>query len=133
MTTQSRGPEDVIDAYAAAWVAGTPEVAWAFYADDIVMRLPGRGTLAGEHRGRPAVIGAIAALLARTDGTPVTVEVVDRLTSSNRVALVLREVAQRGDRVLDLRRVNLYEVVDGMIVAIDVFEADQYEVDEFFA
>lgn len=132
MTTRSDRPEEVIDAYAAAWAAGTPEVAWAFYADDVVMRLPGRGALAGEHRGRPAVIDAISALLARTDSTPVRVEVIDRLTSSNRVALVLREVAQRGDRVLDLRRVNLYEVVDGTIVAIDVFEADQYEVDEFF-
>lgn len=130
--TPPGSPEAVIDAYAAGWAAGTPEVAWAFYADDVVMRLPGRSALAGEHRGRSAVIEAISALLARTDGTPVTVEVIDRLASSNRVALVLREVAQRGDAVLDLRRVNVYEVIDAKIVAIDVFEAHQYEVDEFF-
>jgi hypothetical protein len=131
----TRRPDDpgaVLDAYAAAWAAGTPEAAWAFYADDVVMRLPGRGPLAGEHRGRPAVIAAISTLLARTDGTPVTVEVLDRLTSANRVALVLREVARRGGTELDLRRVNVYEVAAGEIVAIEVFEAHQYEVDEFF-
>lgn len=88
MSTPFRRPQDVIDAYAAAWVAGTPEAAWDFYRDDVVMRLPGRGPLAGEHRGRSAVIVVITALLARTDGAR---------------------------------------------VAIDVFEADQYAVDEFFA
>lgn len=123
----------VVTAYAAAWAAGTPEVAWSFYADDVVMRLPGRGPLAGEHRGRVAVVEAISALLARTDGQPVTIEVVDQLTSANRVTLVLREVVSRGAILLDLRRVNLYEVLDGKISAIDVFEGDQYEVDEFFA
>lgn len=74
----------------------------------------------------------IASLLARTDGQPVSVEVLDQLTSANRVALVLREVVSRGDASLDLRRVNVYEVVDGKITRIDVFEANQYEVDEFF-
>ena len=121
-----------MNAYAAAWAAGTPEVAWSFYADDVMMRLPGRGSLAGEHRGRAAVVEVITALLARTDGQPVSVEVLDQLTSANRVALVLREVVSRGDASLDLRRVNVYEVVDGKITRIDVFEANQYEVDEFF-
>jgi hypothetical protein len=48
------------------------------------------------------------------------------------VALVLREVVQRGDERLELRRVNLYRVIDSKIAAIDIFEANQYDVDEFF-
>jgi hypothetical protein len=43
---------EVMAEYAAAWEGGDPERAWSFYADDVVMRLPGRGALAGEHRGR---------------------------------------------------------------------------------
>ena len=46
--------------------------------------------------------------------------------------MVLREVALRGDERLELRRVNVYRVVDGKIRDIDIFEADQYDVDEFF-
>jgi hypothetical protein len=67
-------------AYAAAWEGGDPERAWSFYADDVVMRLPGRGSLAGEHRGRTAVIAAIQALLARTGDSSVQVDVLDRLS-----------------------------------------------------
>ena len=124
--------DEVMREYAAAWGRGDPEAAFAFYADDVVMRLPGRGSLAGEHEGKPAVIAAINALLARTDDTPVEVEVVDRLTSETRVAMVLREVALRDDERLELRRANVYRVVEGRIREIDIFEADQYDVDEFF-
>jgi ketosteroid isomerase-like protein len=125
-------PDEVMAAYGAAWERGDPEAAWAFYADDVVMRLPGRGSLAGEHVGRDAVIAAIQALLARTSDTAAEVEVLDRLTSGDRVALVLREAAQRGADRLELRRVNVYRIAEQRIAEIDVYEADQYEVDEFF-
>ena len=122
----------VLDAYAAAWGRGDPEAAFEYYADDVVMHLPGRGSLAGHHRGREAVIAAITALLRRTDGLPVEVEVIDRLVSPDRVALLLREAASRGSEELDLRRVNVYRVAGGKITDIEIFEADQYDVDEFF-
>jgi ketosteroid isomerase-like protein len=125
-------PEDVLAAYGAAWAEGDPERAWSFYADDVVMRLPGRGRLSGAHVGREAVIAAIEALLARTGSSSAEVEVVDRLASADRVALVVREVVTRGDERLEIRRVNTYRVLDGKITEIDIFEADQYEVDEFF-
>jgi ketosteroid isomerase-like protein len=126
------GADDVMQQYAAAWGRGDSEAAFTSFADGVVMRLPGRGALAGIYEGKSAVIAAIRGLLARTDGIPVTVEVLDRLVSDTSVALQLREVATRGDEVLDLRRVNVYGVRDGKIVAIDIYEADQYEVDEFF-
>jgi ketosteroid isomerase-like protein len=110
--------DEVMQEYGAAWGRGDPAGAFAFYADDVVMHLPGRSALAGEHRGKAAVVDAILALLARTDGLPVTV--------------VLREVATRGDATLELRRVNVYRIRDGKITDIDIFEADQYEVDAFF-
>ena len=122
----------MLTAYADAWARGEPEQAWAYYADDVRMRLPGRGNLAGAYAGRDAVIGAIQALLDRTDGTPVKVEVIDRLVSPTRIAMVLREVVTRVDEQLELRRVNVYEVRDDHIASIDIFEADQYDVDEFF-
>lgn len=128
----SMGPDEVIAAYSAAWERGEPEAAWAFYADDVVMRLPGRGSLAGAHVGRDAVIAAIRALLDRTSTASAEVDVLDRLVSADRVALVLREAAIRGDEHLELRRVNVYRVVGDKIVEIDIFEANQYEVDQFF-
>jgi hypothetical protein len=78
------------------------------------------------------VIAAIQALLARTGDASVEVEVLDRLFSGDRVAMVLREATVRGSQRLQLRRVNLYRVAGGKIVDIDIYEANQYEVDEFF-
>lgn len=123
---------EVVAAYAAAWERGDPEAAWEFYADHVVMHLPGRGSLAGAHEGRDAVVAAIQALLARTSTLSAEVEVLDRLVSGERVALVLREAVVRGDEWLELHRVNVYRVEFGKITEIDVFEADQYDVDEFF-
>lgn len=42
--------------YADAAGAGDFETAFGFYADDIVFRIPGRSSLAGERRGREAAI-----------------------------------------------------------------------------
>lgn len=123
---------EVMTAYAAAWERGDPEGAWMFYADDIVMHLPGRGSLAGDQRGRSAVIAAIQALLARTSDSSVEVEVLDQLASGDRVAMLVREAVVRGEARLELRRVNVYRVEEGKIVDIDIYEAHQYEVDEFF-
>jgi uncharacterized protein (TIGR02246 family) len=94
--------DEVVQQYAAAWGRGDPEAAFQLYADDVVMRLPGRSDLAGVHQGIAAVVAAIKALLARTDGTAVEVEVVDRMRSDTEVALVLREVVQRDDERLEL-------------------------------
>jgi hypothetical protein len=33
---------EVLAQYAAAWERGEPEAAYEWYADDVVMRLPGR-------------------------------------------------------------------------------------------
>jgi hypothetical protein len=78
------------------------------------------------------VIAAIQALLARTSDLSAEVEVIDRLTSGDRVALVLREAVSRSDASLELYRVNMYRVVNSRIAQIDIYEANQYEVDEFF-
>jgi ketosteroid isomerase-like protein len=124
--------DEVMTAYAAAWERGDPQGAWEFYAENVVMRLPGRGSLAGTHSGRAAVITAIQALLARTSDLAAEVEVLDRFVSADRVALLVREAVSRGHERLELRRVALYRVRGDRIVDIDIFEADQYEVDEFF-
>jgi hypothetical protein len=123
---------EVMTEYAAAWERDEPEAAFAWYADDVVMRLPGRSSEAGVHEGKPAVVAAITALLDRTADHSAEVDVLDRLTSSSRVALLLREAVTRGPDRLELRRVNVYTVRGDRIVEIDIFEANQYEVDAFF-
>ena len=82
-TPPAASADEIVAEYAAAWGRGAPEEAWAYYADDVVMRLPGRSALAGVHQGRAAVVAALDAFLARTGGAPPEVHVVDRLVSGS--------------------------------------------------
>jgi hypothetical protein len=85
----------------------------------------------GRYDQNPSLAAGSASTI-RTGDVSVDVEVPDRLVSGDRVALVLREAVVRGDEWLELRRVNVYRVEAGKIAEIDIYEANQYEVDAFF-
>jgi hypothetical protein len=97
------------------------------------LHVPGRSSLAGEHRGRTAAEGYLRAALARAHGTDVTVELVDRLASEERVALIVRERFSRPEGAVEIRRANVYRLRGDRIAEVWIFEANQYEVDELFA
>ena len=48
---------DVMRRYLEAVQRGDWETGFGFFADDIVLHVPGRSSLAGEHSGRPAAEG----------------------------------------------------------------------------
>jgi ketosteroid isomerase-like protein len=124
---------DVMRRYLAAVQRGDWAAGFGFFADDVVLHVPGRSSLAGEHRGREAVEGCLRAALDRAHGAQVEVELVDMLASEERVALVVRERFGRPDGAVEIRRANLYRLRGQQIVEVQIFEANQYEVDELFA
>jgi hypothetical protein len=128
----SPGAGAVIRPYLDAAGAGDWETAFGLYADDIVLRVPGRSRFAGEHRGRAAAIEYIETARALAHAGGVTLELIDLLESHDRVALLLRETFRLEDRDLVIRRANVYRVRDGRIAEIWIFEGDQYEVDALF-
>jgi uncharacterized protein len=124
---------DVMRRYLEAVRRGDWETGFGFFADDLVLHVPGRSSLAGEHRGRPAAEGYLQAALARSHGAEVEVELVDMLTSEEQVALIVRERFSRRGGTVEIRRANLYRLRGDRITEIWIFEANQYEVDELFA
>ena len=59
MTHDHHRPEDpgaVMRAYLVAARSGDWQRAFAFFADDITLRIPGRSRYAGGHRGRKAAV-----------------------------------------------------------------------------
>ena len=124
---------DVMRRYVAAVRRGDWETGFRFFADDIVLHVPGRSSLAGEHRGRAAAEGYLHAALARSHGAEVEVELVDMLASEEQVALIVRERFSRPGGAVEIRRANLYRLRGDQIVEVWIFEANQYEVDELFA
>lgn len=125
------GAREVIGGYLAAMERGDREAAVAFYADDVVMHVPGRSAFAGARRGREAVLAYLRAAVELAEGG-VEVELVDVLAGDgDRVALLLRErlLGARGELVL--RRANVYTVRNNRIAEIRIFEHDQYAVDAY--
>ncbi|MEU6740181.1 nuclear transport factor 2 family protein [Streptosporangium sandarakinum] len=101
-------------------------------ADDVVFHVPGRGALAGDHRGKEEVIGYLRRLGEVTKGA-LRFEPEAFLADDDRVAAILRVVGERGGRVLDERGVHVFRVADGRITERWSFPQDSYAVDEFLA
>jgi ketosteroid isomerase-like protein len=113
--------------------AGDWERAFRFFADDVVIHIPGRSPLAGEVRGREAVRRYIEAARALSEGHNVEVEPIDMLASEERVAVLVRERFHRPGGDVEIRRANVYRIEDEHIVEVWIFEHDQYAVDELMA
>jgi ketosteroid isomerase-like protein len=127
------GALEVMRRYLQAAQRGDWETGFGYFADDIVLHVPGRSSLAGEHRGRDAAKAYLDTALARSHGAEVEVELIDMLASEDRIALIVRERFQRPSGAVEIRRANLYRLHGDQIVEIWIFEANQYEVDELFA
>ena len=119
---------DLITTYLTAARSGDWATAYGFFADDLRIRIPGRSEWAGERVGKQHAIEYIDTAIDRHAGK-VEVELVDMLASDERVVLIVRERFLGGTPV-EILRANAYTVRDGRIVAIDIFEGDQYAVDE---
>jgi hypothetical protein len=118
--------------YLDAAQRGDWETGSSYFADDIVVHAPGRSPLAGEHRGRDAALAFIDAARARSHDGGVEVELIDMLTSDERVALIVRERFHGPEGAVEIRRANVYRLRGEQIVEIWIFEHDQYAVDALF-
>jgi uncharacterized protein len=119
--------------YIACAHSGDFEGAYAFFAPDVALRIPGASVMAGESRGRQVAIDYIEHARALSHGDDVEVHVIDMLAGRERVALLVRERFHRPYGPVDIHRANVYTVRDGQIVEIWIFEGDQYAVDALLA
>ena len=122
-------PRELITEYLAAARSDDWAAAFGFYADDIVMHVPGRSSLAGERRGKAAAIDYIQTARNRYREGGIELELIDMLAGDERVVLLVRERFHGDGPPVEIRRANVYRVRDDAIVEITIFEADQYTVD----
>jgi hypothetical protein len=102
-------------------------------AENAVWHVPGRSRLAGEHRGRAAVLAYFNGLLQRTAGT-FRAEIIDVFATEMRAVAWARATGQRGPGMS-------YDGLFCLVVAIDDYQlvegwlmhADTYAFDEFLA
>jgi ketosteroid isomerase-like protein len=115
--------------YLAAAKRGDWDTAFGYFADDIVIHIPGRSPLAGDRYGKDAAIGYIQAIRNHYRDGEIELELIDMLASDERVALLVRERLHGDGPPVEIRRANVYRVQGDAIVELSIFEADQYTVD----
>jgi uncharacterized protein len=121
-------PLELMTDYIAAARRGDWDTALGYFADDIVFHIPGRSSFAGERRGKEAARDYIETIREHHRGE-IEVELIDMLTSDERVVLLVRERFLGDGDPVEIRRANVYRVHGDEIVEISIFEADQYAVD----
>lgn len=119
--------------YSAALSAGKAADALPFYAEDLVLHVPGRSPHAGTFHGQEAVLAYYTRIFRDTDGQFQPLGVDDILASDSHAACLVRWRVERDGRTLEIDRVVIYRIVDGLIAEIWVRDWDQYAYDELFA
>jgi ketosteroid isomerase-like protein len=123
-------PDDLMTDYVAAAKRGDWDTAFGYFADDLLITIPGCSEFAGQRRGKAHAVGYIQKVRDRYRDGKIELELIDMLVSDERVALMVRERFRDGDgQPVEIRRANVYRVKDGKVVEVSIFEADQYVVD----
>ena len=115
--------------YLAAAKRGDWDTAFGYFAEDIVFHIPGRSSLAGDRHGNDAAREYIQTIRDHYRHGEIELELIDMLTSDERVVLLVRERFLGDGEPVEIRRANVYRVQGDEIVEISIFEADQYKVD----
>jgi ketosteroid isomerase-like protein len=100
-------------------------------AEDVVWHEPGRSSLAGHYKGPEAVLGFLAQLKALSDST-FKIEVLDVLSEPERAVVLQRETATRNGKAMDLITAVEFEIHNGKVTEVTVYQADTYQFDEFW-
>ncbi len=104
----------------------------ALFHDDVTWTVPGRGAMAGAHRGRDEVFRFLGRLATETDRTYRS-ELIDVLASPDRAAALYRARGERHGKTLDLEQVLLLDIAAGVITRVVALPSDPIAFEAFWA
>jgi ketosteroid isomerase-like protein len=117
-----------LERYAAAWASGDLAGIIACYHDDFTLHYFGRNALSGDHAGKAAALKALAEFSRRTSRRLIKVESI--LAGPDLGALRAREIIKHRGEEIEIERVFLYTVQDGLLRECWLYDQDQRLVDD---
>ncbi|HUF54229.1 MAG TPA: nuclear transport factor 2 family protein [Dehalococcoidia bacterium] len=118
-------------AYADAWVKGDIAAVFALYHDDFTLHYFGESPLAGDHVGKAAAVATLGKVQQITNRK--VVEVHDIMAGEDHSAILVHEHWDQGGRTLDVRRLLVFHLRDGMLFECWLYDDDQRAVDKFWS
>ncbi len=124
--------EDLVKAGFAAYARGDlATLQQDIFSPNIVWHFPGRSTFAGDHVGAAGVAAYFGRLAEHSGGTH-RVELHDVIVGDNHVVALHTTRAERGDKKLEIRAVQVFSVADGRVIEAWTHHSDLYAFDEFW-
>jgi uncharacterized protein (TIGR02246 family) len=124
---------DVVRRMYEAVNRGDAAAAAECFAPDAVWVLPGRGPLAGTHRGVREIHENFFARLGPLSGGTFEAELLDVAEGERYVVAVQRATAAHDGKRLDVTGCQLMTVVDGRIAEVRGHYSDQEALDAFWS
>jgi ketosteroid isomerase-like protein len=103
-------PRELMTDYLAAAKRGDWDTAFGYFAEDIVVHIPGRSAFAGDFQGKHVAVGYIRTIRDHYRDDEIELELIDMLVSEERVALLVCERFHGGGPPTEIRRANVYRV-----------------------
>ena len=124
--------EGVVRTYVTAFARGDLDAAGQCLADDIVYHVGGHHSLAGDYRGRDAVLAFFKSRSARTGGT-FAYKPHDLLASSDHAVALGTVTAVRGDQPFRWNIITVYHVRDDRVSECWIVDVDTDTADRALA
>ncbi|HEY7401260.1 MAG TPA: nuclear transport factor 2 family protein [Actinomycetota bacterium] len=112
-----------------AQTRGDVEAFASFYADDVVVHIPGKSSLAGDYKGKDQFMELFRRFTERTP--EYTFESHDYLANDEHGIILQRSHYRRGDETLDANDVFVCHFRDGKISEFWFSSDDPYATDAF--
>ncbi|HEX8868301.1 MAG TPA: nuclear transport factor 2 family protein [Lentzea sp.] len=125
-------PLAVITRYFDAIESGDFATVAAQFADDIIWHQPGANRFSGTHRGSSAVGEMIGGMMSISEGTFSLRRNAPLMLNGDIVAAPVAWTARRSGASMDGVGVDVMRVVDGKVVEVWLYTADQPEEDAFW-
>jgi ketosteroid isomerase-like protein len=121
--------EEVARSATEALAKGDIEGFLSHHTDDTVTHFPGRGPLAGDHRGKDGLAQLFQRQMQLLDGPP-QVETHDILANDEHTVVLNNVKGTRGGQTLEQQQVVVMHIRDGKIAEVWLQFSDQQAMDE---
>lgn len=123
---------DVLNRVYEALATGDFDTVMSHLSVDVAAHVPGNSPVAGDYLGKEAVGGYVATLADLSGGT-LRFEPHAVMVTGRHAASLVRDLAERQGKTLDMNNVHVWHVVDGTLTEIWIYPGDQYAWDEFWS